>query len=88
MRPIECKYVTEDLVREWKNAPATANLKSSGPVPMLRFLYELCWNMVRGELPFQKCKVILDSVSFSDNQSKEDLDSVLADIVSQMGQDF
>ncbi|KAK1308545.1 hypothetical protein QJS10_CPA09g00274 [Acorus calamus] len=97
LQPIECKYVTEDLVREWKNASATANLKPSGPVPMLRFLYELCWNMVilascaadgvRGELPFQKCKVILDSVLFSDNQSKEDLDSVLADIVSQMGQD-
>jgi hypothetical protein len=54
---------------------------------MLRFLYELCWTMVRGELPFQKFKVALDSVVFTDRASGEELGSCLADIVTQMAQD-
>nr|KYP61495.1 THO complex subunit 2 [Cajanus cajan] len=83
--PIECVYVTEDYVREWRSGnPA---LKVSEPVPMLRFLYELCWTMVRGELPFQKCKVALDSVIFSDKASTEKIASNFADIVTQMAQD-
>ncbi|XLS53180.1 hypothetical protein HN51_013857 [Arachis hypogaea] len=83
--PIECIYVTEDCVREWKSGnPA---LRVSEPVPSLRFLYELCWTMVRGELPFQKCKVALDSVIFSDRPPTEKLASNFADIVTQMAQD-
>ncbi|MED6155998.1 THO complex subunit 2 [Stylosanthes scabra] len=83
--PIECIYVTEDCIREWKSGnPA---LKVSEPVPSLRFLYELCWTMVRGELPFQKCKVALDSVIFSDRPPTEKLASNFADIVTQMAQD-
>ncbi|KAL2342397.1 hypothetical protein Fmac_003682 [Flemingia macrophylla] len=82
---IECVYVTEDCVREWKSGnPA---LKVSEPVPMLRFLSELCWTMVRGELPFQKCKVALDSVIFSDKTSTDKIASNFADIVTQMAQD-
>ncbi|KAK7320119.1 hypothetical protein RJT34_04853 [Clitoria ternatea] len=83
--PIECLYVTEDCVREWKSGNPT--LKVSHPVPMLRFLYELSWTMVRGELPFQKCKVAVDSVIFSDKASTEKIASNLADIVTQMAQD-
>ncbi|RZC14072.1 THO complex subunit 2 isoform B [Glycine soja] len=83
--PIECAYVTEECIREWRSGnPA---LKVSQPVPMLRFLYELCWTMVRGELPFQKCKVALDSVIFSDKASNEKIASNFSDIVTQMAQD-
>lgn len=83
--PTECVYVTEECVREWRSGnPA---LKVSQPVPMLRFLYELCSTMVRGELPYQKCKVALDSVIFSDKASNEKIASNFADIVAQMAQD-
>lgn len=43
--PVQCVYVTEDCVREWKTG--NSSLKVSQPVPMLRFLYELAWTMVR-----------------------------------------
>lgn len=83
---IHCIHVTEDLLREWKNGNPT--FKVPDPLPMLRFLYELCWTMVRGELPFQKFKVALDSVVFTDRASGEELGSCLADIVTQMAQDL
>lgn len=35
----------------------------------------------------QKSKPILESIEFSDKQSKEEMASTLADIVAQMGQD-
>ncbi|KAG6737670.1 hypothetical protein POTOM_059198 [Populus tomentosa] len=57
------------------------------PVPILRFLYELSWNLVRGELPFQKCKAALDSVEFVDKVSAVGLGSNFADIITQMAQD-
>lgn len=41
---LECKYVTEEFVREGKNGNYGTKLPSS--VPMLRFLYELCWILV------------------------------------------
>ncbi|KAK7398843.1 hypothetical protein VNO78_10016 [Psophocarpus tetragonolobus] len=82
---IECLYVTEECVREWRSGNPT--LRVSQPVPMLRFLYELCSTMVRGELPIQKCKVALDSVIFSDKASNEKIASNFADIVTQMAQD-
>ncbi|OWM74376.1 hypothetical protein CDL15_Pgr013280 [Punica granatum] len=85
--PVECTCITDDFVREWKNPSANPSLKPPDPVPSLRFLYELCWNMVRGELPFQKCKPILDSVEFLDKPSSEELISALADIISQMALD-
>ncbi|KAK7836659.1 tho complex subunit 2, partial [Quercus suber] len=83
---IDCIYVTEELVRELKNG--NPSFKLSEPVPMLRFLYELCWTLVRGELPFQKCKAALESVEFVDGLSREELGSCLADIVTQMAQDI
>lgn len=42
---------------------------------------------VRGELPFQKCKPVLDSVEFLDRPTKEELGSGFADIISQMALD-
>ncbi|XP_021832088.1 THO complex subunit 2 isoform X1 [Prunus avium] len=84
--PVERAYVREDCVREWKNG--TSNFKLADPVPMLRFLYELCSTMVSGELPLQKCKAALDSVEFSDKVSDEELASSFADIVTQLSQDI
>jgi THO complex subunit 2 len=42
---------------------------------------------VRGELPFTKCRIALDSVEFSEKQVKEDAASILADTVAHMGQE-
>lgn len=83
---VECKYVTEDCIREWKTAGS--NFKLQAPVPAARFIYELCWTMVRGELPFTKCRIAFDSVEFSEKQLKEDAASILADTVSHMGQEL
>ncbi|XP_058182779.1 THO complex subunit 2 isoform X3 [Rhododendron vialii] len=84
--PVESVYVTEECIREWKNG--NPSFKASKPVPLLRFLYELCWAMVRGELPFQKCKAALESVEFLDEGLDEDAGSCFADIVTQMAQDL
>ncbi|KAE8705401.1 THO complex subunit 2 [Hibiscus syriacus] len=84
--PIECIYVTERIIRECKNA--NSNFSFSSPVPMLRFLYELCWTMVRGELSFQKCKAVLDAVEFAERVTEDELASCFADIVVQMAQDI
>ncbi|KAL0695455.1 hypothetical protein Bca4012_062635 [Brassica carinata] len=65
---LECKYVTDEFVREGKNGNYCSKLLNS--VPMLRFLYELCWILVRGELPIQSCKAVLEKVKFLDNPSK------------------
>lgn len=86
---VECVYVTEDLVREWKSAAGGSVPKPRNhPAHALRFLYELCWTLVRGELPFQKCKPVLDSVEFLDRPTKEELGSSFADIISQMALDL
>ncbi|XP_013638883.1 PREDICTED: THO complex subunit 2 isoform X2 [Brassica oleracea var. oleracea] len=38
---------------------------------MLRFLYELCWILVRGELPIQSCKAVLEKLTMSgDHRSR------------------
>lgn len=84
--PIECIHVTDDCLREWKSG--NPSFKVSGTVPMLRFLYELCSTLVRGELPLHKCKVALDSVEFSDKEADEELASNFADIVTQMALDL
>ncbi|CAL1381313.1 unnamed protein product [Linum trigynum] len=84
--PLECLYITEDHLREWKSG--NTNYRVADPVPMLRFLYELSWTMVRGELPFQKCKLALDSVVFADSPSKGELSSTFADIITQMALDL
>uniref|UniRef100_A0A2P2MC31 THO complex subunit 2 N-terminal domain-containing protein n=1 Tax=Rhizophora mucronata TaxID=61149 RepID=A0A2P2MC31_RHIMU len=84
--PIECLYVTEDPLREWK--AGNPSFRVAEPVPPLRFVFELCWTMVRGELPFQKCKGTLDSVEFTERVSDEELGSTFADIVAQMAQDL
>ncbi|XP_048593930.1 THO complex subunit 2 [Brassica napus] len=83
---LECKYVTEEFVREGKSGSYGSKLPSS--VPMLRFLYELCWVLVRGELPIQSCKAVLEKVKFLDDPSKEELASCFADVVTQIAQDL
>lgn len=41
------KHVTEECLREWKGQPAAAAaFRVPDPVPMARFLYELCWAVV------------------------------------------
>jgi THO complex subunit 2 len=41
------KYVTEECLREWKGqSAAAAAFRLPDPVPMQRFLYELCWAVV------------------------------------------
>ncbi|GMI75251.1 EMBRYO DEFECTIVE 2793 [Hibiscus trionum] len=84
--PVECIYITEEILRQCKNA--NSNFSFSSSVPMLRFLYELCWTMVRGELPFHKCKAVLDAVEFTKRVSEDELASCFADIVTQMAQDL
>ncbi|XP_034888550.1 THO complex subunit 2 isoform X1 [Populus alba] len=84
--PMECLYVTEEFLRELKGGNHSFRLPH--PVPILRFLYELSWNLVRGELPFQKCKAALDSVEFVDKVSAVGLGSNFADIITQMAQDL
>ncbi|KAJ6743936.1 THO COMPLEX SUBUNIT 2 [Salix purpurea] len=83
---MECLYVTEEFLRELKGGNHSFRLPH--PVPILRFLYELSWNLVRGELPFQKCKAALGSVEFVDKVSAVGLGSNFADIISQMAQDL
>ncbi|XP_050231755.1 THO complex subunit 2 isoform X2 [Mercurialis annua] len=84
--PIDCIYVTEDSLREWRTG--NANFRVSKPVHMLRFLLELCFTAVRGELPYQKCKLVLDSVEFTETVSPRELASSFADIITQMAQDL
>ncbi|KAL8105802.1 THO complex subunit 2 isoform X3 [Apium graveolens] len=84
--PVECVYVTEDCLKEWKTGNPSFKLTQS--VPIVRFLYELCWSMVRGDLPFQRCKLAIDSVEFSDREDDEGVASDFADIVTQMAQDL
>ncbi|XP_047974285.1 THO complex subunit 2 isoform X2 [Salvia hispanica] len=84
--PLECVHVTEDAVKELKNP--NSNFKFDSPAHILRFLYELCYTMVRGDLPYQKCKVALEAVEFSDSDLEGDVGSYFADIVSQMAQDL
>nr|CAD1819358.1 unnamed protein product [Ananas comosus var. bracteatus] len=62
LRSPEFKYITQECLREWKSSNPSFRLPD--PVPMNRFLYELCWAMIRGELPFPKCRAALDSVVF------------------------
>ena len=40
----EFKYITGECLQEWKGS--NAGFKLPDPVPMNRFLYELCWSMV------------------------------------------
>lgn len=42
---------------------------------------------MRGELPFQKCKAVLDAVEFTERVSDDEFASCFADIVTQMAQD-
>jgi THO complex subunit 2 len=42
--PMECLYVTEEFLRELKGGNHSFRLPH--PVPILRFLYELSWNLV------------------------------------------
>ncbi|GJM92086.1 hypothetical protein PR202_ga08514 [Eleusine coracana subsp. coracana] len=81
------KHITEECLREWK-AQSGGAVRNPDPVPMARFLYELCWAIVRGDLPPQKSRVALESVVFAEEaQREEELGSVLADIIAHLGQD-
>ncbi|KAG8054208.1 hypothetical protein GUJ93_ZPchr0001g32682 [Zizania palustris] len=82
----EYKHVTEECLREWKSQSAAA-FRVPDPVHMARFLYELCWAVVRGDLPPQKCRVALDSVVFVEESRRGEVGSVLADIIAHLGQD-
>ncbi|GAV74210.1 Tho2 domain-containing protein/Thoc2 domain-containing protein [Cephalotus follicularis] len=84
--PIEYLYVTEESLREWKNG--NPNFRVPSPVNMLRFLYELCSSVVRGELPITKCKAALESVMYFNRVSDDELASFFADIVTQMALDL
>ncbi|CAA0814725.1 THO complex subunit 2 [Striga hermonthica] len=84
--PLECVYFTEESVKELKNS--NPNFKFPEPAPILRFLYELCFVVVGGELPYQKCKAALEAVEFLDCGPEEDVGSYFADIVTQMAQDL
>ncbi|XVF03002.1 hypothetical protein REPUB_Repub04eG0223200 [Reevesia pubescens] len=84
--PIECIYITQEILLVGKHG--NSNFSFSSSVPMLRFLYELCWTMVRGELPFQKCKAVLEAVEFTERVSEDELASCFTDIITQMAQDF
>ncbi|KAF0916503.1 hypothetical protein E2562_007582 [Oryza meyeriana var. granulata] len=80
------KHVTEECLREWKGQSAAA-FRVPDSVPMARFLYELCWAVVRGDLPPQKCRVAVDSVEFVEEARRGEVGSVLADIIAHLGQD-
>ncbi|KAG8078870.1 hypothetical protein GUJ93_ZPchr0007g5218 [Zizania palustris] len=80
------KHVTEECLRQWKSQSAAA-FRLPDPVPMARFLYELCWAAVRGDLPPHKCRVALDSVVFVEESRRGEVGSVLADIIAHLGQD-
>ncbi|RAL47850.1 hypothetical protein DM860_011435 [Cuscuta australis] len=84
--PVECVYMTEDSITELKNG--NSNFRFSNPVSNLRFLYELCWAMVRGDLPFQKCKAALESAESIGCVCQDEIGSNLADIVTQIAQDL
>ncbi|XP_051144438.1 THO complex subunit 2 isoform X2 [Andrographis paniculata] len=84
--PLVCIHITEDSVKELKNS--NSNFRFSSPAPVLRFLYELCFTMVKGDLPYQKSKAALEAVEFSDCGPDADVGSYFADIVSQMAQDL
>ncbi|KAL6566308.1 hypothetical protein OROGR_001923 [Orobanche gracilis] len=84
--PLECIYLTEQSVKELKTL--NSNFRFPTPAPVLRFLYELCFTMVRGDLPYQKCKVALEAVEFLDCGPEGDVGSYFADIVTQMAQDI
>ncbi|XP_057851341.2 THO complex subunit 2 isoform X2 [Cryptomeria japonica] len=86
--PVECKYVTDDCIREWKSGGSGSIVKLPVVVPPERFIYELCWTMVRGELPLSKCKIAIESVEFSEKQIKEETASILADTIAHMGQEL
>lgn len=47
----ELKYVTEERLLEWKNPNPSGSSRVADPVPMTRFLYELCWAMVSPSFP-------------------------------------
>ncbi|XP_024534234.1 THO complex subunit 2 [Selaginella moellendorffii] len=79
---LNCKYVTSEHIREWKSTNAATKIHAA--VPPDRFIYELCWTMVRGELPLSKCRVGLDAVNFLESTLKEDIASNFADAIAHM----
>lgn len=84
--PVECVYMSDEAIKELKDG--NLNFKFPNSYHVLRFLYELCWTMVRGDLPFQKCKAALEAVEFIDCASEEEMGSNFADIIAQIAQDL
>ncbi|CAM6089899.1 unnamed protein product [Calypogeia fissa] len=83
---LECKYVTEECMREWKSTNSARKLHVE--VAPARFIYELCWTVVKGDLPVTKCRVALDAVGLVDPSTKDQTSSLLADTVAHMGQEL
>ena len=82
---IQCLYVTEDRVKEWKTTNTARKFKAV--VPPARFVFELCQTLVLGELPLPKCRVALDAVNLADPAVKDGTASLLADTIAHLGQE-
>lgn len=83
-------YITEEKIGEWRGVASHAK-KMSPKVNPTRFAYELCWVMVRGDLPYPKCRVALESADLLGSSSSllpEETASILADTVAHMGQEL
>ncbi|KAL3684910.1 hypothetical protein R1sor_002932 [Riccia sorocarpa] len=83
---LECKYVTEEYLREWKSSNNARKLPFE--VIPARFVYELSWTVVRGELPLSRCRVALEAAGLTEASVKENTSSVLADTIAHMGQEL
>ncbi|GJP77194.1 hypothetical protein CLOP_g7622 [Closterium sp. NIES-67] len=60
---VRFKYATEQQVQQWRTSPdliATAAVDSP-----LRFIYELCWTVVHGDLPPSRIPAALQSAGLS-----------------------
>ncbi|XP_024388621.1 THO complex subunit 2 isoform X2 [Physcomitrium patens] len=83
---IQCSYVTEECLKEWKTTNTARKLK--GAVSAARFVFELCQTLVLGELPLTKCRVALDAVNLAEPASKDGTASLLADTIAHLGQEL
>ncbi|KAK4484106.1 hypothetical protein RD792_011326 [Penstemon davidsonii] len=59
---VDCVYLREDFVKELKNA--NSNYKFPSPVPVLRFLYELCFTMVLLSSVYYILQVVYPGLDF------------------------
>ncbi|KAG0583882.1 hypothetical protein KC19_3G168800 [Ceratodon purpureus] len=83
---IQCAYVTEERVKEWKSTNTARKVKVA--VPAARFVFELCQTLVLGELPLTKCRVALDAANLTESAAKDGTASLLADTIAHLGQEL